>query len=360
MVALAGAPATSTTTPSEDVVVAATSKEQKTLMARISSPSAPTPFHPSLGMPSESLRYRVSPLFPTSQQQLPDLELRLEIPPASVPFIFAHRQWRAGLILADYLAICGDLKDTTVLELGCGTGIPGMVARSIGQCQVSVLTDYDSPTLVSVLKSNLVCNFSSQEIKTHIRSIGYTWGTSTEDVQDLLSSLKQPKSTFHRILLADCMWDSLSHSVLCKSLTSFLTRNADSRVLVVSGLHTGREKIVSFLRRAYSVGLELVDIDSGHKIFPMLQVEELRREDEAGACENISKYIYELELNTAEEEVLERGVIDAKSEHRLTGKRRRFVMDELDEEKKENGGVHLRNRWITIWALKWRSEWLTS
>lgn len=98
-------------------------------------------FHPSLGMPEEELVYRVGR---RDRDALNEALLRVTIPPASVPLIFAHRQWRAGLVLADLIASVGvsessstsatplNVHGQSVLELGCGTGIPGMVCQKLG------------------------------------------------------------------------------------------------------------------------------------------------------------------------------------------------------------------------------------
>lgn len=372
-------------------------------------------FHPSLGMPEETLAYRVSPLF---QQEMrrdgaaaaasSEVLLRVTIPPASVPLIFAHRQWRAGLVLADLIAAEARheaaaeaaegaelnlpprhrplaVRGETLLELGCGTGIPGMVARKLGAAGQTILTDYDSPTIISTLKENVRGNFSEAEIKSGgIRAMGYTWGTSSEDVQDTLESMVRASSvttarpsslptssSFGRILIADCMWDALSHAVLIESLTQLLSRSPDARVLVVSGLHTGREKIVSFIRRAARVGLVLQDVDPGGCILPAINTDDDAAETPSSplpssdACSEAHRFIYEVELSDGDEEtsnnsgngsVADAGVavIDTGASPRLTGRRRPFVIDERPEERKEVGGVHVRNRWITIWALGWR------
>jgi hypothetical protein len=39
---------------------------------------------------------------------------------------------------------------------------------------------------------------------------------------------------------------------------------------------------------------------------------------------------------------------------RLDNVRRTFVIEEREEEKMENKGVHLRNRWMTFLALAWQ------
>lgn len=107
----------------------------------------PSRFHPSVGLPEQRVAYRPCPPWPdrhtsssSSEAASPESALlTVTIPPASVPLIFAHRQWRAGLILGDLIAAASgaaaelfDMRGQSVLELGCGTGVPGMVAANLG------------------------------------------------------------------------------------------------------------------------------------------------------------------------------------------------------------------------------------
>ena len=172
-------------------------------------------------------------------------------------------------------------------------------------------------------------------------------------------------------------WDGLSHASLLKSACSLLKKNSSrtSRIIVVSGLHTGRDKIVSFLRRAHRLGLELTEFPGssreGGGIWPELTLLEeeyktQREEKEKYASDEAvalaSKYILEMQLlfNKEEEEAAaqssKRGRLWQARSPRLSKTRRAFVVEERDEEKKENNGVHIRNRWITFLALRWKEQ----
>ncbi|CAO1614450.1 unnamed protein product [Parajaminaea phylloscopi] len=405
----------------------------------------PTAFHPSIGLPEQSVGYVQCPLFGVQAGKTEDSDgveadeaaeattsvpasmrpvdpatsftLTTTIPPASIPLIFAHRQWRAGLILADLIAHASsqakveahgtspfDVSQLNVLELGCGTGIPGMIAAKLGRAALSLVTDYDSPPLISTLSANLRRNFSAEEIKSKVRASGYSWGSDTGDIEDIVEAMLREKRRtdtnprghggsdrdFDRLLLADCLWDALSHADLLKSLTKLLKRTsiAETRpppcILIVSGLHTGRDKLTGFIRRAARHGLVLIDVDPGptpRRIFPLLspaEEEEVRvqrgRMSPDDALYNAAHWIYELELAVDEDPVgdehprtsspADRTVppdgsnkphtIDTGRRARLTGRRRAFVIEERPEERKEVGGVHRRNRWITIWGLAWQ------
>lgn len=77
--------------------------------------------------------------------------------------------------------------------------------------------------------------------------------------------------------------------------------------------------------------------------------------DTSDALYDAPRFVYELELadDNDDEGPDDADVIDTGSQPRLTGRRRAFVLDERKEEQKELGGVHRRNRWITIWGLAW-------
>lgn len=74
-----------------------------------------------------------------------------------------------------------------------------------------------------------------------------------------------------------------------------------------------------------------------------------------------SQYILELALRDDGEragvQVEEGAEIQAQGPW-LSGERRLFVEQERPEERKEVGGVKVRNGWITIWSLGWSDEQL--
>jgi hypothetical protein len=62
-----------------------------------------------------------------------------------------------------------------------------------------VVTDYNSPSLVSTLRSNVKQN-TSMQARSSIKPAGHTWANAIDDVKDLI-----PGEAFDAILLADCM-----------------------------------------------------------------------------------------------------------------------------------------------------------
>ena len=63
------------------------------------------------------------------------------------------------------------------------------------------------------------------------------------------------RPSFSRIIAADCLWVSDRHVDLVRSMCSLLDYDTKSRVLVVAGLHTGRNVLSQFFRIAEEMGL---------------------------------------------------------------------------------------------------------
>lgn len=307
---------------------------------------------PSFGQPGVSITYRpkslLSPFPSSSSPSRPTITLN--VPPASIHHIFAHRQWRAGMLLSDALfSSAFDTSSKTILELGAGTGLPSITAALLSPDQAPRLvvgSDYDEPQLVKELKENVARNMAGEE-KGRIKVVGHIWGKSTED---LLDALPRGVEKFDMVLLADCMWDPLSHADLLKTLLAVLVRTRGARVNVVAGLHTGREKVTSFIRRAYRAGLVLAPIENP-AVWPQLPDSEVERKDKDVGREGNEAFAQ------AQERILELEVCGNPEEGgegdepRLTGVRRRFLIEGYGEE--TEGDVKLRNRWLTVWSLAW-------
>ncbi|KAE8241216.1 hypothetical protein A4X13_0g7515 [Tilletia indica] len=340
--------------------------------------ASPT-FHPSLGQPGFEVVYHPSPLLPHSysqpqpQSNSSTASFTVSIPPASLPHIFAHRQWRAGMILSDLLYTHPSLVHSKyVLELGCGTALPSFLSAYQG-AEMVLTTDYDEESVVRVLKENV--GRAVKEVLRgggKVRGVGYTWGHSPDDLFDYLPN---GVDSFDVVLLADTLWDPLSHSDLAKSLSTTLSRKEDARVIVVAGLHTGRERIMDFVKKARRVGLDVVRPSETMGLLwdesemvdePALEEVLARRSTDDVQADEWTSHILECELAPDDQ-----GEEESSSPHntagpniihsrgpRLTGRRRKFVAYESlrPEEAKERGGIHLRNRWMTIWSLGWRVQ----
>jgi nicotinamide N-methyltransferase len=72
--------------------------------------------------------------------------------------LFAHYLWNSAILLADMISSgLAPVYGETVLELGAGAGLPGILAALEG-AELVVLSDYDSPPLLSNLSHNVEQN----------------------------------------------------------------------------------------------------------------------------------------------------------------------------------------------------------
>ncbi|CEQ43188.1 SPOSA6832_05088 [Sporobolomyces salmonicolor] len=177
--------------------------------------------------------------------------LTCRIPPQQVNQLFAHHVWNSSLRLADAISLGRieglDDENATILELGAGAGIPGLIAARRPVKRV-VLSDYDDPLLIDNLESNISLAYPSDEAaRKRIRAVGHTWGES-ESLAALLAA--NSSGPFTHILLADTLWASSSHDLLLSSLPLLLARTPSSRIHITAGFHSGRATVRSFLRKA--------------------------------------------------------------------------------------------------------------
>jgi nicotinamide N-methyltransferase len=171
------------------------------------------------------------------------------------------------------------------------------------------------------------------------------------------------------MLLTLHRWDELSHTALLKSVTSLLRKDTRSKVLMVSGLHTGRTKIVSFIRRAHRQGLHLVAFPTNDSLeWPSLSQSEMEVQERQSqiyssdeALTEASYFIIEMQVLSHESE--EASINDTTNSSRvwvaktprLSNTRRTFVVHDREEESDDTkDSIHVRNRWITFMALAWQ------
>jgi Lysine methyltransferase len=118
-------------------------------------------------------------------------------------------------------------KDTTVLELGCGLGVPGMILHTHYGCR-TVLTDKDD--LVEQLRENICTNFPNYVSNGMIQAQPLDWSVS--GVESLLSQVQLPY--FDVVLNCDCIYEPLygkSWQLLLAVQVELLRRHAFTVVL---------------------------------------------------------------------------------------------------------------------------------
>ncbi len=200
--------------------------------------------------------------------------------------LFAHHQWDAGLYLADLIAeqsfvptqsqaasevalgkqrdAFADVRGKAVVELGAGTGLPGLVACVMGAAK-TVITDYPDPHVIENLRGNLelalvpkqqASDSSSQkqrnphyaEARARVEVLGLGWGNHDEEARVYNSSLSSGGSGggYDVVLAADVLWVSSAHPLLIHSIRALLKRDRNARCVLIAGFHTGRPAVRRF------------------------------------------------------------------------------------------------------------------
>lgn len=155
------------------------------------------------------------------------LELSTCLPATSLAPMFdgsawaGTRLWRAAVVALQYLLQDDDDDDendaassrirldasSTLLELGCGLGVPGMLLHQRTGCR-TVLTDKDelAPQLQSNLEANNLTNTTDSSSSSSITAHGLDW--STEGVRELLETTGLSDG-FDVVLNCDCIYEPL-------------------------------------------------------------------------------------------------------------------------------------------------------
>jgi Lysine methyltransferase len=106
--------------------------------------------------------------------------------------LFGHYVWNASVQLAVFLeegllmdtevvgrqsrseGLDWSVRDKSVLELGAGSGLAGIVAAKAGACEV-VISDYPAPVVLANLRANVARNLTP-EMRRRCRVVGHEWG----------------------------------------------------------------------------------------------------------------------------------------------------------------------------------------
>lgn len=141
----------------------------------------------------------------------------------------------------------------TVLELGAGVGLSGIISVLAGAEEV-VVSDYPAPEILANITKNVESNVPSN-LRSRLSIKGHEWG----NLQSTFS--KENAGRFTRILAADCLWMPWEHHSLARSMLHFLSPSPDARVFVIAGFHTGRAKLAPFFEEVVAEeGLEIEEI----------------------------------------------------------------------------------------------------
>ncbi|KAJ3029178.1 UNVERIFIED_CONTAM: hypothetical protein HDU68_012861 [Siphonaria sp. JEL0065] len=149
---------------------------------------------------------------------------------------FGWQTWSGGALFA-YLISIGRIpvKDETILELGCGTGIAGITACKVGAKHV-FMTDYHQKVLESTMfnvSANDCCD------KASVHTLDWTWIAENAPIQesaipafDISDSTKK----FDVILGADICYDPIHGKLVPPVCDRFLSSLPRAKIYFVTGL----------------------------------------------------------------------------------------------------------------------------
>ncbi|KAK4199922.1 hypothetical protein QBC40DRAFT_281066 [Triangularia verruculosa] len=179
--------------------------------------------------------------------------------------LFSHYLWNSSLMLAELIeagtlgvtipwsGLGGEVKhfDLTGLssvELGAGTALPSIMGGLLGSKRV-VVTDYPAPLIIETLEENVRRGVDEKNaVKGRYRLEeavvgGHVWGQLDTPLAE------GNKHKADRVIVADCLWMPWEHANLRKSIGWFMKEGEGARAWVVSGFHTGRNKMRGFFER---------------------------------------------------------------------------------------------------------------
>jgi EEF1A N-terminal glycine/lysine methyltransferase len=95
--------------------------------------------------------------------------------------LFAHFVWNGAVLAADLIdrgkfPVAGH----TVLELGAGAGLPGIISTLQG-AEIVVLSDYESPKVLQNLRRNIEENIPKTQL-SRIKVEGHIWGQNSDSI----------------------------------------------------------------------------------------------------------------------------------------------------------------------------------
>lgn len=149
--------------------------------------------------------------------------------------------WEAAVYLADWVAtqsrIEFQLQGKTVLELGAGSGLPGLAAASLGASRV-VLTDI--APLLPGLHNNVEANGLGDQVE--VREL--IWGSDESWLHEV-----------DLVLMSDVFYDPTDMPALVKTLKRVCGR--ETRVWSASEIRSGTDECLQVLKEQ---GFEVVEL----------------------------------------------------------------------------------------------------
>ncbi|CAF2039189.1 BnaA09g11250D [Brassica napus] len=158
--------------------------------------------------------------------------------------------WPCSVILAEYVwQQRSRFRGSTILELGAGTSLPGLVAAKVG----ANVTLTDDSSKAEVLENmTRVCELN----KLNCNVMGLTWGVWDATIFDLRPNI---------ILGADVLYDSSAFDDLFATV-SFLLQNSPDTVFITTYHNRSGHHLIEFLMVKW--GLKCVKLVDGFSFLP--------------------------------------------------------------------------------------------
>ncbi|KAI0341503.1 hypothetical protein BDW22DRAFT_1359091 [Trametopsis cervina] len=139
--------------------------------------------------------------------------------------LWGHYLWNASRAFASYLDAHPSIyQNGSVLELGAGGGLPGLVTAKNGAKSV-FLTDYPDAALIENLQHNVTHNTDpASEGKVHVE--GYIWGQPLEPIFSKQEETSGERG-FDLVIMSDLIFNHSQHDALLKTAASALKPSAD-------------------------------------------------------------------------------------------------------------------------------------
>ncbi|KAL1188467.1 Calmodulin-lysine N-methyltransferase [Cardamine amara subsp. amara] len=158
--------------------------------------------------------------------------------------------WPCSVILAEYVwQQRSRFRDSTILELGAGTSLPGLVATKIG-ANVTLTDDATKPEVLDNMRR--VCQLN----KLNCNVMGLTWGVWDAPIFELRPNI---------ILGADVLYDSSAFDDLFATV-SYLLQSSPDAVFITTYHNRSGHHLIEFLIVKW--GLKCVKLLDGFSFLP--------------------------------------------------------------------------------------------
>jgi predicted nicotinamide N-methyase len=159
--------------------------------------------------------------------------------------------WPSAKVLAEYIwHIRSDLKNKHVLEIGCGTSLPGILAAACG-AKVTLTDREEAPYILNNVKQSILLNNpvdyytgSTNRVPIFLQTkvLGFTWGKFSTDVLML--------DPVDYIIGADCFYDnSEAFEDNISSVVYFMRKNKNLKYITSYQERSSHSSIDALLRK---------------------------------------------------------------------------------------------------------------